>query len=382
MLVHQVRNHKIFIIIVLVFFLLFVHFEHINIFFCKTFYDKINLNVYLSLINSEVHSISSEPSNKVHLKAVVKDSNGNLIPYIEVSFENTKDFGAMHPSKAVTNSQGECLVTYVPDNYYNLNAGTNPQPISITASIAGTNINSTVKLNLVPIPIVFIHGYRETEDVFDNLNEFISSKGYTCSSINYDSTLGVEYGAKELELFLQDQKREFLSQGILVGKFDLIVHSMGGLVARYYSGSKNYLKNDDVNKIIFLSVPHKGSVLASIGEEYFNDKSIKELVPDNELFVGIFPNTINNGLNSSIQIGNLLSQYDEVVTNESASLDKWGIKTEIFSVGENSFTVNNLLNGNILDAPNHKGILNNNTVFSRIFEMLNTDLPYPAVINK
>ncbi len=379
---HQVRNHKIFIIIILVFLLLFVHFEHINIFFCKTFYDKTNLNVYLSLINSEVHSISSEPSNKVHLKAVVKDSNGNLIPYIEVSFENTKDFGAMHPSKAVTNSQGECLVTYVPDNYYNLNAGTNPQPISITASIAGTNINSTVKLNLVPIPIVFIHGYRETEDVFDNLNEFISSKGYTCSSINYDSTLGVEYGAKELELFLQDQKREFLSQGILVGKFDLIVHSMGGLVARYYSGSKNYLKNDDVNKIIFLSVPHKGSVLASIGEEYFNDKSIKELVPDNELFVGIFPNTINNGLNSSIQIGNLLSQYDEVVTNESASLDKWGIKTEIFSVGENSFTVNNLLNGNILDAPNHKGILNNNTVFSRIFEMLNTDLPYPAVINK
>lgn len=153
-------------------------------------------------------------------------------------------------------------------------------------------------------------------------------------------------------------------------------------MARYYSASKNYLKNDDINKIIFLSVPHKGSVLASIGEEYFNDRSIKELVPDNELFVNIFPNTINSGLNSSIQIGNLLSQYDEVVTDESASLDKWGIKTEIFNVGENNFTVNNLLNGNILDAPNHKGILNNNMVFNRIVEMLNTDLPYPAVINK
>jgi len=77
--------------------------------------------------------------------------------------------------------------------------------------------------------------------------------------------------------------------------------------------------------------------LASIGEEYFKDKSIKELVPDNELFVSIFPNTINGGLNNSIQTGNLLSQYDEVVTNESAALDKWGIKTEIFNVGENSF---------------------------------------------
>ncbi|GAE88907.1 PGAP1-like alpha/beta domain-containing protein [Acetivibrio straminisolvens] len=379
---HKVRNRKIFITVILVLFLIFVHFEHIYVFFFKTFYNKSNLNIYLSLINSQVDSISSEPTNKVYLKAVVRDANGNQIPYIEVNFESTKDIGTVHPGKAITDRQGECFVTYVPEHYYNLGFDTNPQPIDISASIAGTGINSTVKLNLVPVPIVFVHGYRETEDVFDNLSEFISSKGYACTSLSYDSTLGVEYGAKELELFLQNQKQEFLNQGILVGKFDLIVHSMGGLVARYYSASKNYLKNDDINKIIFLSVPHKGSVLASIGEEYFNDRSIKELVPDNELFVNIFPNTINSGLNSSIQIGNLLSQYDEVVTDESASLDKWGIKTEIFNVGENNFTVNNLLNGNILDAPNHKGILNNNMVFNRIVEMLNTDLPYPAVINK
>jgi len=50
---------------------------------------------------------------------------------------------------------------------------------------------------------------------------------YTCISLNYDSTLGIEHGAKELELFLQKQKKDFLSQGILVNKFDLITHSMG-----------------------------------------------------------------------------------------------------------------------------------------------------------
>lgn len=367
---------------ILILLLLFIHFEHIYIFFFKTFYDKTDLNVYLSLINTQVHSISSEPSNKVHLKAVVKDGNGNLIPNIEVYFENTKDIGAVQPGKAITNSNGECIVTYVPCNYYNLDFDSSSPSINITASIAGTNISSTVNLNLIPVPVIFVHGYQETQDVFDNLNEFISSKGYTCAAIDYDSTLGVEYGSKELEIFLQQQKTEFLNRGILVGKFDLIVHSMGGLVARYYSGNKNYLQNDDINKIVFLSVPHNGSVLASIGEEYFNDKSIKDLVPDNELFVSIFSNMINNGLNSSIQVGNLLSQYDEVVTKESASLDRWGIKTEIFSVGENSFTVDNLLNGNILDAPNHKGILNNNMVFNRIVEMLSSDLPYPSVVNK
>jgi len=380
--VHQIRSRKIFIIITLALFLLFVHFGHIYVFLFKTFYNKSGLNIYLDLINSQVHTVSSEPSNKVYLKAVVKDANGNLIPNIEVNFKTANDMGTMQPQKTTTNREGECFTSYVPEHYYNTDLGANPQSIQIIASISGTDINSTVSLNLVPVPIVFVHGYRETADVFDNLNEFISSKGYSCTSIDYDSTLGIEYGAKELELFLQKQKQEFLSQGVLVNKFDLIVHSMGGLVARYYSGSKNYLKNDDINKIIFLSVPHKGSVLASIGEEYFNDKSIKELVPDNELFVSIFPHTINGGLNNSIQIGNLLSQYDEVVTGESASLDKWGIKTEIFNVGDNNFTVNNLLSGNILDAPNHKGILNNNMVFNRIVEMLNTDMPYPAVINK
>lgn len=382
MSVRQVRNRKIFIMIALSLFLLFVHFRQINAFFIGAFYNKNNLNIYLDLINSQVHTISSEPSNKVYLKAVVKDANGKLIPHIEVNFEASKGMGTVQSAKAATDSRGECFVTYVPEYYYNLSPDANPRHVVITASIAGTDTNSTVKLNLVPAPVVFVHGYRETADVFDNLNEFISSKGYTCISLNYDSTLGIEHGAKELELFLQKQKKDFLSQGILVNKFDLITHSMGGLVARYYSASQNYLKNDDINKIIFLSVPHKGSVLASIGEEYFKDKSIKELVPDNELFVSIFPNTINGGLNNSIQTGNLLSQYDEVVTNESAALDKWGIKTEIFNVGENSFTVHNLLSGNILDAPNHKGILNNSTVFNRIAEMLNTNLPYPAVINK
>ena len=144
----------------------------------------------------------------------------------------------------------------------------------------------------------------------------------------------------------------------------------------------DYIKNDDINKIIFLSVPHKGSILASIAEEYFNDRSIKNLMPDDELFTKTFAGMINGGLNKSIQVGNVLSQYDEVVTEENASLEEWGIKTEIFRVGDNSFTVDNLLSGDILHAPNHKGILNNKRVFDRIFEMLNSNLSYPSAVKK
>ena len=204
-------------------------------------------------------------------------------------------------------------------------------------------------------------------NVFDNLGDFLIDKGYSCNAIAYDSTLGVDFASEELALFLQNQKREFLNNGIQVTKFDLITHSMGGLVARYYSSSRGYIENNDINKIIFLSVPHRGSILASIAENYYDDQSIKNLMPDNELFSETFGRMINKGLNSSIQVGNILSQYDEVVSEENASLDKWGIRTEIFE-GENSFTMDSLLSGNILDAPNHKGILNNNRVLGGSFK--------------
>jgi len=70
-----------------------------------------------------------------------------------------------------------------------------------------------------------------------------------------------------------------------------------------------------------------------------------------------------------------------VVTNESAALDKWGLRLKYSTWGK-QFHCAQSAKRNILDAPNHKGILNNSTVFNRIAEMLNTNLPYPAVINK
>jgi hypothetical protein len=84
-------------------------------------------------------------------------------------------------------------------------------------------------------------------------------------------------------------------------------------------------------------------------------------------------------LSSTIQTGSILGQYDEVVTSESASLDEWNIKTELFNVGENNLTMNKLLNGDLLEASNHKNVLFNKKVFEKIEEMLKKDLSYPSI---
>ncbi|NLP15117.1 MAG: alpha/beta hydrolase [Clostridium sp.] len=377
---HSTRKNIILIMMILIVFISFIHFEHIYSFLYHTFYNKDGLSIYISFANTQIRSVSSEPSNNVYLKAMVKDSSGKPIPNISIDFINSDGTGDIKPKTSKTNHLGECIATYIPPYYYDIGAG--KTSVDITASITGTNKTDRLQVDLVPVPVVFVHGYQEGPGVFDNLNEYLTSKGFSCSSISYDSTQGVESASKDLNVFLHQQKKDFMNMGILVNRFDLITHSMGGLVARYYSGSMDYIKNDDINKIIFLSVPHKGSILASIAEEYFNDRSIKNLMPDDELFTKTFAGMINGGLNKSIQVGNVLSQYDEVVTEENASLEEWGIKTEIFRVGDNSFTVDNLLSGDILHAPNHKGILNNKRVFDRIFEMLNSNLSHPSNVKK
>ncbi|WP_010681374.1 lipase family alpha/beta hydrolase [Acetivibrio cellulolyticus] len=285
--------------------------------------------------------------------------------------------GELSTQKESTNSLGECIFSYTPQNYYELKSKENPS-VKITAQIKNSNKSSSIGFKLISTPIVMIYGYQESPEVYDNLSEYLTSNKFSCNTLEYDSKAGVIAGSKVLGKFLSDKRHEYISNGILVNKFTLITHSMGGLVARYYTTSKEYLKNEDVNKIIFTSAPHKGSYIASLGENFYNDQSIKDLAPDSNLFTNIFEASINKGLNRSIQVANITSQYDEVVTEESSNLDEWKINTEIFNIGENNFTMDSILSGDLLNAPNHKGILNNMRVFQRIGGMLNTNLAYPS----
>ncbi|TYQ14737.1 UNVERIFIED_CONTAM: hypothetical protein Cloal_1112 [Acetivibrio alkalicellulosi] len=377
----KITKCKIFIALIFIFIIIFVNFNYIYNYFFYAMYDQNNLRINSELINSHIHSVASDPSNRVYIKTVVRNYQGRVMPNAKVTLNVDNGVGELYPSYGVTNKYGEFISAYVPPHSHNVNFNTQSD-IIIRTKIKNSNNYCHLNLKLIPVPVVFVHGYQETSFMFDNMNEFLSHKGYISSAIDFDSSAGVIYAANELKDFLQEKKYNLLNNGILVSKFSLISHSMGGLAVRYYTSSEDYIKNNDVYKTIFLSVPHRGSHLASIGENYFNDQSIKDLIPNNELFLTTFYSMINNGLNNSIMTGNILSQYDEVVTSESASLDYWNIKTEIFNVGENKFTMNNLLDGSLLEAPNHKGILNNKKVFERIYEMLNEDLPYPSMKNK
>lgn len=340
--------------------------------------DKSGLEVTMSPVNPAIREISADPANKLVLKAVVRDSGGNAVKDARITTAVSEGLGILSTMASKTGSDGSILLQYSPpflsgDSF----KGGNPA-VKISAGIAGTEKKSEFSFKLVRIPVVFVHGYKAFPEIFSSMKEYLDGKGFVTEALSYASDKGVASGAAELGAFIDKVKAGFLVGGVQVGRLDIIAHSMGGLVARYYTCDGSYPSRSDIDKIIFVSVPQTGSPIASLGLQYYNDKGINDLIPDSTLFTKSFPSLINGGLNSSVQVGSILGQYDEVVSPESASLERWGIKTEMFDVGDSNFTVDKLLSGQIVEASNHKVVLYNKKVFQRVEEMLGSVLPYPT----
>jgi pimeloyl-ACP methyl ester carboxylesterase len=340
--------------------------------------DKTGLEITMSPVNPSVKELSADPSNRLVLKIVVSDSQGNAVRGARITANASEGLGTLAPAAAKTGADGSVLLQYSPPFPAGDAFKSGNPAVKITARIAGTDMKSDFSFTLVRIPVIFIHGYRASPDIFSNMKDYLDGKGFATEGFSYDSEKGVASGTAELIAFIDKVKAGFLDRGIQVGRLDVIAHSMGGLVARYYTCSGSYPARSDINKIIFISVPQMGSPIAPLGLQYYNDKGINDLIPDSALFSRVFPSFINRGLNGSIQVGSILGQFDEVVSPESASLERWGIKTELFDVGDSNFTVDKLLSGKIVEAANHKVVLYNKKVFQRVEEMLDSMLPYPT----
>lgn len=343
--------------------------------------DKTGYKITLSPVNQRITALSSDPENELIMMVEIRDKDGNVVPGAKIIMNARTDKKAFPQKDRFTDKSGSCLITYKPQILPASAYIDGKAQETVTVAISGTKTEASLNFNLTHIPVIFIHGYQANSSLFDNFKDYLGTKGFPTEYFNYDSTKGVAYGARQLDSYISNIKDEYIQKGIQINRVDLIGHSMGGLVARYYTCSPDYTGTSTVEKIIFLSVPQNGSSLATLGLKYYNDKGILDLMPDSSLFTEIFPNMKNKGLNNMIQTGSLLGQYDEVVSPESASLDEWGIKNELFNVGDNNFTVDKLLSGKIVEAANHKMILYNKKVFERVEEMLENPLAYP-IINK
>jgi len=107
-------------------------------------------------------------------------------------------------------------------------------------------------------------------------------------------------------------------------KVDIIGHSMGGIVARYYIEQMNGIKK--VNKLITLGSPHNGTKMAVFGI----GANAKELRSGSEFMQGLNAGTIPG----EVKYYSLWSNLDNlVVPQESSILKEPGITIKFYGIG-------------------------------------------------
>lgn len=106
------------------------------------------------------------------------------------------------------------------------------------------------------VAVLFIHGYNSDESAWSSTGIFkeLSSQGILCKSINYEA-----YNRNDLTssavMNIVDNAIQNLPEG---KKFDVIVHSMGGLVIRWYLLTHPEMRNR-IRRVIFIGTPNHGS---------------------------------------------------------------------------------------------------------------------------
>ncbi len=105
-------------------------------------------------------------------------------------------------------------------------------------------------------PVVFVHGFLGSTLVnFSAMIGWFKNDGYPSNHLNYytyNSLKGVKAGAYTL----RSKVNAALSK-TGKSKVDLVCHSMGGLVARYYM--KKLGGASKVDQVVYVATPHRGT---------------------------------------------------------------------------------------------------------------------------
>jgi pimeloyl-ACP methyl ester carboxylesterase len=140
------------------------------------------------------------------------------------------------------------------------------------------NEASEIVVEISARPVVLVHGLISTAEKFDVYIDYLESiglQGYAVGDGQFEGvlnmgdvsnpaapTLTIAQNAAQLDSYIDGVKRSSGAEQV-----DLIAHSMGGLVSRYYI--HELMTDDDVAQLIMLGTPNGGStcggLLSSLG---------------------------------------------------------------------------------------------------------------------
>lgn len=150
-------------------------------------------------------------------------------------------------------------------------------------------------------PVILIHGYMMRGGVLWPMLWYLKRKGFQeVSLFTYkkpwkDIASSAEQLAEEIDKVLSQCK---------IKKVDLVAHSMGGLVARYYI---NFLGGDrKVGRLVTLGTPHNGTILWALS----SFKSGVQMRPESRFLTYLAENDEKLAL---VPTWSIYSDFDELI---------------------------------------------------------------------
>ena len=174
-------------------------------------------------------------------------------------------------------ASGTATFTYVPDieklGISLADIPFNGYEITLTAETPDGATGDTT-LQLYRPPVLLVHGLWSDSHMWDKMVQWLTGDSFTVYTVDYpnvDSPARVaimEFAGK-----VQSIKQEYLAQGINASSIDVIGHSMGGVVARHYINQYQGSPEVDINTLITVGTPHKGSPWPQVYYDWVNARS-------------------------------------------------------------------------------------------------------------
>lgn len=121
-------------------------------------------------------------------------------------------------------------------------------------------------MTMEPVPLLLIHGWKSHPGIWRRLLEKVPLPSELVWSFDYSNLhkSTISHIAHQLKSFLHERRKE----AGYSGPIDIVCHSMGGYVTRYYLEVLDGKKREEkVRQLIEIGVPNQGSSMAEI----FND---------------------------------------------------------------------------------------------------------------
>jgi pimeloyl-ACP methyl ester carboxylesterase len=146
--------------------------------------------------------------------------------------------------------------------------------LTVTAK-QNANPDSAATLVLMPPPLLLVHGLWSSASTWDNFVHWAGlnySQPQFVDAVDYSRHSHLEFSDPGTQLQFKSSIQNLLMvsnySGLISRQVDVVAHSMGGLVARYYLSvlpppSGAFLSANPVHKLITIGTPHNGTPMAA-----------------------------------------------------------------------------------------------------------------------